>query len=145
MDTIFSLKSKKSVNAANQAISHNNAMMRLKMQNALIQQELNKVKAANAALALEQQQQQQQQQQQREHEARVALAAQQQREHEARVALAAHQREHEARVALAAQQHREHREHEARVALSAQQEVVVAPPIKKSKFGKLLSNMNKRN
>jgi hypothetical protein len=115
MDTIFTLKPKYSI----KAFSNNNAMMRLKMQNALIQQELNRVKAANAALAA----------QQSEHQVRVALAAQQQREHEARVALAAQQQ----------------REHEARVALPAQQQVISAPHIKKSKFGKLLSNMNKRN
>ena len=36
MDTIFSLKPKKSI----KAVSDNNTMMRLKMQNALIQQEL---------------------------------------------------------------------------------------------------------
>jgi hypothetical protein len=101
MDTIFTLKPKYSI----KAVSNNNAMMRLKMQNALIQQELNRVKAANAALAA----------QQSEHQVRVALAAQQQREHEARVAL------------------------------PAQQQVISAPHIKKSKFGKLLSNMNKRN
>ena len=139
MDTIFPLKPKSSIKAVND----NNAMMRLKMQNALIQQELNRVKAANAALAL----QAHREHQQREHEARLALQAH--REHEARLALQAH-REHEARLALQA-----HREHEARLALEArhqhqqhqqhhhQQEAPVAPQIKKSKFGKLLSDMNK--
>ena len=137
MDTIFSLKPKKSI----KAVIDNRAMMRLKMQNALIQQELNRVKAANAALALAAQQQS-------EHETKVALHAQQ-REHEAKLALEAHlqqqQREHEARVALEAhrqqqqqqQQHHQHQHH--------QQEAPVAPQIKKSKFGKLLSNMNKLN
>ena len=150
MDTIFSLKPKKSI----KAVIDNSAMMRLKMQNALIQQELNRVKAANAALALAAQQQSEHETkvalhaQQREHEAKLALEAhlqQQQREHEARLALEAHQREHEARVALEAhrqqqqqqQQHHQHQHH--------QQEAPVAPQIKKSKFGKLLSNMNKLN
>ena len=121
MDTLFSFKSKTSARTVN-----NNAMMRLKIQNALYQQELNKVKAANAALALAAEQQ--------KHE---------QREHEARVALAAHQREHEARVALAAQSHKQ----EAKIALAAQphkQEVMAATHNKKAPFGKLISNMNKR-
>ena len=153
MDTIFSLKPKKSI----KAVIDNSAMMRLKMQNALIQQELNRVKAANAALALAAQQREHEAKvalhaQQREHEAKLALEAhlqQQQREHEARLALEAHQREHEARVALEAHrqqqqqhqhQHQHHHQHQ-----HQQQEAPVAPQIKKSKFGKLLSNMNKLN
>ena len=118
MDTIFSLKPKKSI----KAVSDNNTMMRLKMQNALIQQELNRVKAANAALALAAQQ--------RDHQAKLALELvqkqQQQREHEARLALEAHR-----------QQQQQHQQH--------QPEAQVAPKIKKSKFGKLISDMNKRN
>jgi hypothetical protein len=150
MDTLFSFKSK----APARSVNNNNAMMRLKIQNALYQQELNRVKAANAALALAAEQQK------RENEAKVALVAEQQkREHETKVALAAHQREHEARVALAAQQHREQHKpeprvalaiqkhnHEARVALAPQKhehEVISAPHNKKAPFGKLLSNMKK--
>jgi hypothetical protein len=95
MDTIFSLKPKKSI----KAVSDNNTMMRLKMQNALFQKELNRVKAANAALALEAQQ----------------------REQEAKLALEAHRQQQQ------------------------QPEAQVAPQIKKSKFGKLISDMNKRN
>ena len=136
MDTLFSFKSKTSARTVN-----NNAMMRLKIQNALYQQELNKVKAANAALALAAEQQKHEQ---REHEARVALAAQQHRDHEARVALAAQQQlDHKARVALAAQSHKQ----EAKIALAAQphkQEVMAATHNKKAPFGKLISNMNKR-
>ena len=118
MDTIFSLKPKKSIKAVND----NNAMMRLKMQNALIQQELNRVKAANAALALAAQQ--------RDHQAKLALELvqkqqQQQCDHEARLALEAHRQQ---------QQQQQH-----------QPEAQVAPQIKKSKFGKLISDMNKRN
>ena len=146
MDTLFSFKSKTSARTVN-----NNAMMRLKIQNALYQQELNKVKAANAALALAAEQQKHearvalaaQQHRHHDNEAKVALAAQQQREHEAKVALAAHQREHEARVALAAQSHKQ----EAKIALAAQphkQEVMAATHNKKAPFGKLISNMNKR-
>ena len=130
MDTLFSFKSK----APARSVNNNNAMMRLKIQNALYQQELNRVKAANAALALAAEQH-------REHEARVALAGQK-REHETKVALAAHQREHEARVALATQKHN----HEARVALAPQKhehEVISAPHNKKAPFGKLLSKMKK--
>ena len=60
MDAIFPLKSKKSIKAVNQVVNHNNIVTRLKIQNALYQQELNRVKAANdsanAALALAQQQ-----------------------------------------------------------------------------------------
>jgi hypothetical protein len=52
MNTVFSLKPKKST----RAVIDNNAMMRLKMQNALYQKELNRVKAENAALALAAQQ-----------------------------------------------------------------------------------------
>ena len=134
MDTIFPLKTKKAIKANNQAIKHNNAVMRLKIQNALYQQELIRVNAVNAALALEQQHLQ--------HEAMVAQA-QARLEHEAKVALAAHQREHEARVALAAQSHKQ----EAKIALAAQphkQEVMAATHNKKAPFGKLISNMNKR-
>jgi len=130
MDNIFPLKPKSSIKAVNDK----NTMMRLKMQNALIQQELNRVKAANAALALAAQQ--------REHEARHALEAdRQKREHEARLALEAHrqrQREHEARLALEAHRHQQQQAPVAPVA-------PVAPQIKKSKFGKLLSDMNKLN
>ena len=108
MDTLFSFKSKTSARTVN-----NNAMMRLKIQNALYQQELNKVKAANAALALAAEQQ--------KHE---------QREHEARVALAAQSHKQEAKIALAAQPHK--------------QEVMAATHNKKAPFGKLISNMNKR-
>jgi hypothetical protein len=142
MDTIFTLKSKKSIKASNQAVSNNNAMMRLKNQNALYQQELNRVKAENAALALEQQH--------REHEASVALEeaqAQVHREREARVALEqAHaqvRREREARVALE-QAHAQvqaqvqsllHREHKSKVTLeksrsdtnAIKQESIAAP------------------
>ena len=118
MDTIFSLKPKKSI----KAVSDNNTMMRLKMQNALIQQELNRVKAANAALALAAQQ--------RDHQAKLALELvqkqqQQQCDHEARLALEAHRQQ---------QQQQQH-----------QPEAQVAPQIKKSNFGKLISDMNKRN
>jgi hypothetical protein len=108
MDTIFFLKPKKSIKAVND----NNAMMRLKMQNALIQQELNRVKAANAALAL----------------------AAQQRDHEARLALEAHQHQHQQQ-----HQHQHQQQHQ------QQTQAQVAPQIKKSKFGKLISDMNKRN
>jgi hypothetical protein len=52
MNTIFSLKPKKSIRGVNV----NNAMMRLKVQNALYQKELNRIKAENAALALAAQQ-----------------------------------------------------------------------------------------
>jgi hypothetical protein len=115
MDTIFSLKPKKSI----KAVSDNNTMMRLKMQNALIQQELNRVKAANAALALAAQQ--------RDHQAKLALELVQKQQQQ--------QRDHEAKLALEA--HRQQQQHKP--------EAQVAPQIKKSKFGKLISDMNKRN
>ena len=125
MDTIFTLKSKKSIKASNQAVSNNNAMMRLKNQNALYQQELNRVKAENAALALEQQH--------REHEASVALEeaqAQVHREREARVALEQAHAQVQAQV-----QSLLHREHKSKVTLeksrsdtnAIKQESIAAP------------------
>ena len=138
MDTIFPLKSKRSIKASNQAVSNNNAMMRLKIQNALYQQELNRIKAENAALALEQAR--------REHEAKVALEKAQAQERA--------RREHEAKVALEKSQAREkaRHEHEARVAAAqaqaqaSKQELLEKHQNKKSsKFGKLLSKMNKQH
>lgn len=135
MDAIFPLKSKKSIKAFNQAVSHNNAIMRLQIQNALYQQELNRVKAANdlanATLALAQQQ---------AHEARVSTAA---------AAALAQQQAHDARVSTAAatalaQQHA----HQAAVAAANtnKQELIATRNNKKSsKFGKLLSKMNKQH
>ena len=147
MDAVFPLKSKKSIKAFNQAVSHNNAIMRLQIQNALYQKELNRVKAANdsvnSALALAQQQ---------AHEARVSAAAAlaQQQAHEARVSAAAalaQRQAHEARVsaatALAQQQARQ-----VAVALANtnKKELIVNHNNKKSsKFGKLLSKMNKQH
>ena len=174
MDAVFPLKSKKSIKAFNQAVSHNNAIMRLQIQNALYKQELNRVKAANdlanATLALARQQ---------SHEARVstaaaaALAQQQAREaHEARFSAAAalaqqQAREaHEARVSTAAAlaQRQAHEAHEARFSAAAalaqrqahqaavaaantnKQELIARRNNKKSsKFGKLLSKMNKQH
>ena len=178
MDAIFPLKSKKSIKAFNQAVSHNNAIMRLQIQNALYKQELNRVKAANdlanATLALARQQSHE------AHEARVstaaaaaALAQQQSREaHEARFSAAAalaqqQAREaHEARVSTAAAlaQRQAHEAHEARFSAAAalaqqqarqaavaaantnKQELIARRNNKKSsKFGKLLSKMNKQH
>ena len=174
MDAVFPLKSKKSIKAFNQAVSHNNAIMRLQIQNALYKQELNRVKAANdlanATLALAQQQ---------AHEARVsaaaaaALAQRQARDaHEARVSTAAAlaQRQaheaHEARFSAAAAlaQRQAHEAHEARFSAAAalaqqqahqaavaaantnKQELIARRNNKKSsKFGKLLSKMNKQH
>ena len=146
MNAIFPLKPKSSIKAVNDK----NTMMRLKMQNALIHQELNRVKAANAALALAAQKREQEAAQNHDHEARLALEARRQNhEHEARLALEARRQnhEHEARLALEArikhqhqqQQHQQHQHHHQQ----QQQEAHVAPQIKKSKFGKLLSDMNK--
>jgi len=129
MDIIFPLKSKKAIKAINQAVSNNNAMMRLKMKNALYQQELNKAKAA---LALAQHQQQQQQ-----HDAIVAAAS-------------AQRQQHEATVAAALAQH-----HQASLVANKKADVVAPankqPPVtnlhnkKSPKFSKLLSNMNKHH
>ena len=127
MNTIFSLNPKKSTRAVND----NNAMMRLKMQNALYQKELNRVKAENAALA---------------------LAAQQELAH--KQALADQQQELARQQALAHQQQELARQQ----ALARQQSVTPAPapvpaPVpapaptnvpKKSKFNSLLSNMNEQ-
>ena len=125
MDTVFPLKSKKTIKAINQAISHNNAMMRLKMQNALYQQELNK---ANAALALAQQQ---------EHEAKVAVTLSQQ--HEAIIAAALAQHHQAALVA--------NKKADEVVPSNAnkQEPVTTLHNKKSSKFSKLLSNMNKHH
>ena len=197
MDAVFPLKSKKSIKAFNQAVSHNNAIMHLQIQNALYKQELNRVKAANdlanATLALAQQQARE------AHEARVstaaALAQQQAREaHEARFSAAAalaQRQSHEAAAALAQRQSHEaaaalaqHHAHEARVSTAAvaalaqqqahearvstaaaaalaqqqacqaavaatntnKQELIATRNNKKSsKFGKLLSKMNKQH
>ena len=131
MDIIFPLKSKKTIKATNQAVSKNNAMMRLKMKNALYQQELNKAKAA---LELAQQQQQQKQ--------RDSLVA----------AASAQRKQHEATIAAALAQH-----HQASLAANKNADVVVPSnankqkPVtnihnkKSSKFSKLLSNMNKHH
>jgi hypothetical protein len=161
MDAIFPLKSKKSIKAFNQAASHNNALMRLKIQNALYQQELNRVKAANdsinAALALAQQQ---------VHDAAAALAQQQARE--AVTALAQQQARDAAAAALAQRQQQASsldliRKHHLEQQLAAQkkaqeaaqahaqanankQELIASHNNKKSsKFGKLLSKMNKQH
>ena len=155
MDAVFPLKSKKSIKAFNQAVSHNNAIMRLQIQNALYKQELNRVKAANdlanATLALARQQ---------SHEARVstaaaaALAQQQAREaHEARVSTAAAlaQRQaheaHEARFsAAAALAQQQARQAAVAAANTNKQELIARRNNKKSsKFGKLLSKMNKQH
>jgi hypothetical protein len=159
MDTIFPLKSKKTIKAINQAVSHNNAMMRLKIQNALYQQELNRVRAANdlanAALA---------QQQEQAARAVAALALAERQQHEA--AALAQQQEQAARAAAAlalAQRHqtgssldlvrRTHHEEQvaaqkrAQEAAQAQAQALVADlhNKKSSKFGKLLSKMNKQH
>ena len=138
MDAVFPLKSKKSIKAFNQVVNHNNTVMRLKIQNALYQQELNRVKAANdsanAALALAQRQ---------AHEAMVSTAA--------AAALAQHQ-SHEARVsAAAAAALAQHQAHQARQAALAaanankQELIATRNNTKSSKFGKLLSKMNKQH
>ena len=175
MDAVFPLKSKKSIKAFNQAVSHNNAIMRLQIQNALYKQELNRVKAANdlanATLALARQQSHE------AHEARVSTAAalaqrQAHEAHEARFSAAAalaqqQAREaHEARVSTAAAlaQRQAHEAHEARFSAAAalaqqqahqaavaaantnKQELIARRNNKKSsKFGKLLSKMNKQH
>ena len=135
MDAIFPLKSKKNIKAVNQAVNINNAMMRLQIQNALYQQELKRVKAvndsANAALALAQQQ---------AHDARVSTAAAaalaQQQAHDARVSTAA--------AAALAQQHA--RQAAVAAANTNKQELIATRNNKKSsKFGKLLSKMNKQH
>ena len=128
MDTVFPLKSKKTIKAINQAISHNNAMMRLKMQNALYQQELNKAKAA---LELAQQQQQR--------DSLVAAASAQRQQHEAIIAAALAQH-HQA--ALDANKKAD----EVVPSNANKQEPVTTLHNKKSsKFSKLLSNMNKHH
>ena len=147
MNTVFSLKPKKSTHVVND----NNAMMRLKIQNALYQKELNRVKAENAALALAAQQ---------ELAHKQALADQQQ-ELARQQALARHQQELAHHQALAHQQqelarqqalarHQELARHQQE--LARQQSVAPAPtPVpapanvpKKSKFNSLLSNMNEQ-
>ena len=171
MDAVFPLKSKKSIKAFNQAVSHNNAIMHLQIQNALYKQELNRVKAANdlanATLALAQRQSHEAAAalaQRQSHEAAAALA--QRQSHEAAAALAQHHA-HEARVstaavaALAQQQAHEARVSTAAAAALAQQQACQAAVAatntnkqeliatrnnkKSSKFGKLLSKMNKQH
>ena len=128
MDTVFPLKSKKTIKAINQAISHNNAMMRLKMQNALYQQELNKAKAA---LELAQQQQQR--------DSLVAAASAQRQQHEAIIAAALAQHHQAALVA--------NKKADEVVPSNAnkQEPVTTLHNKKSSKFSKLLSNMNKHH
>ena len=122
MDAIFPLKSKKSIKAVNQAVSNNNAMMRLKIQNALYQQELNRVKAENTSLALEKARS--------ELEAKVALEKSQAQE-KAR-------REHEAKVAL----EKARRENEARAQTNTvKQEIIAAPAPAPHKKGMRLNNL----
>ena len=135
MDAVFPLKSKKSIKAFNQVVNHNNTVMRLKIQNALYQQELNRVKAANdsanAALALAQRQ---------AHEAMVSTAA--------AAALAQHQ-SHEARVSAAAAaalaQHQARQAALAAANANKQELIATRNNTKSSKFGKLLSKMNKQH
>jgi hypothetical protein len=135
MDAVFPLKSKKSIKAFNQVVNHNNTVMRLKIQNALYQQELNRVKAANdsanAALALAQRQ---------VHEAMVSTAA--------AAALAQHQ-SHEARVSAAAAaalaQHQARQAALAAANANKQELIATRNNTKSSKFGKLLSKMNKQH
>jgi hypothetical protein len=133
MDAIFPLKSKKSIKAVNQVVNHNNTVTRLKIQNALYLQELNRVKAANdsanAALALAQQQ---------AHEA--AQKAAQKAAHEAMVSAqkAAHDAAHEAMVSA------QKAAHEA-AQKAAQQNIANNNTTKSTKFGKLLSKMNKQH
>ena len=153
MNTIFSLNPKKSTRAVND----NNAMMRLKMQNALYQKELNRVKAENAALALAAQQ---------ELAHKQALADQQQEL--ARQQALAHQQQELARQQALARQQQELARQQQELArqqalarhqeLARQQSVTPAPapvpaPVpapaptnvpKKSKFNSLLSNMNEQ-
>jgi hypothetical protein len=160
MDAIFPLKSKKSIKAVNQAVSNNNAMMRLKIQNALYQQELNRVKAENTSLALEKarseleakvalEKSQAQEKARNELEAKVALEKSQaqekaRREHEAKVALEKSQaqekarREHEAKVAL----EKARRENEARAQTNTvKQEIIAAPAPAPHKKGMRLNNL----
>ena len=146
MNTIFSLNPKKSTRVVND----NNAMMRLKMQNALYQKELNRVKAENAALALAAQQELAHKQalaDQQQELARQQALAHQQQELARQQALAHQQQELARQQALA--RHQE---------LARQQSVTPAPapvpaPVpapaptnvpKKSKFNSLLSNMNEQ-
>jgi hypothetical protein len=114
MDTVFPLKSKKTIKAVNQAVVINNTIMRLKIQNALYQQELNKVKSANAALALVQQNEQ----------AAKAFAALVQKQTESSLELIKKNRLEE------------------QVATQGHANIINK---KSTKFGKLLSNMNKHN
>jgi len=113
MDVTFPVKSKKTIKTVNQAVSNNHAMMRLKIQNALYQQELKRVNAANdsvnAALALAQRQ---------AHEAAAAAALAQRQAHEA-AAAAANTNKQELNANIQNK--------------------------KSSKFGKLLSKMNKHH
>jgi membrane protein involved in colicin uptake len=153
MDAIFPLKSKKSIKAVNQVVNHNNTVTRLKIQNALYLQELNRVKAANdsanAALALAQQQ---------AHEAALALAHQQAREAAQKAAHdAAQKAAHEAMVSAkkAAHDAAQKAAHEAMVSAqkaaheaaqkAAQQNIANNNTTKSTKFGKLLSKMNKQH
>lgn len=124
MDIVFPLKSKKNIKATNQAVSNNNAMVRLKIQNALYQQKLHRV---NAALVLAQQQ---------EHEAKVATELAQRQQHESALAAFTLAQRQQHASALAA----------STLAQRQQHDLTANPPIKKSsKFGKLLSNMNKHH
>ena len=117
MDAIFPLKPKKSIKAINHAVSNKNAMMRLQIQNALYQQELKRVKAVNDS-------------------ANAALALAQQQAHDARVSTAA--------AAALAQQHA--RQAAVAAANTNKQELIATRNNKKSsKFGKLLSKMNKQH
>ena len=111
MDAIFPLKSKKSIKAVNQVVNHNNIVTRLKIQNALYQQELNRVKAANDS-------------------ANAALALAQKTAHDA-AQKAAHD------VAQKAA-------HDA-AQKAAQQNIANNNNKKSTKFGKLLSKMNKQH
>ena len=142
MNTVFSLKPKKST----RAVIDNNAMMRLKMQNALYQKELNRVKAENAALALAAQQELAHKQalaDQQQELARQQALAHQQQELARQQALARKKQELMRQQALARQQE-----------LARQQSVAPVPaPVpapaptnvpKKSKFNSLLSNMNEQ-
>ena len=167
MNTVFSLKPKKST----RAVIDNNAMMRLKMQNALYQKELNRVKAENAALALAAQQELAHKQalaDQQQELARQQALAHQQQELARQQALArhqelAHQQEevhHQQELARQQALARKKQELMRQQALARQQELArqqsVAPvpaPVpapaptnvpKKSKFNSLLSNMNEQ-
>lgn len=134
MDAIFPLKSKKSIKAVNQVVNHNNTVTRLKIQNALYLQELNRVKAANdsanAALALAQQQ---------AHEAAQKAA------HEAMVS--AQKAAHDAaqKAAHDAAQKAAHEAAQKAAQKAAQQNIANNNTTKSTKFGKLLSKMNKQH